>query len=87
MKIFIVIDEEASPKDAVHSLHVSEESALKSEKEFKEMIVGGKVTMIVEKQFNEIEDFVSENMWLDDYGRFLIDAEGLLSFMYGRTSR
>jgi hypothetical protein len=60
MKVFIVIDEEDSPKDAVYSIHASREGAEKSEKEFKDMCVGGRNTVIVEGLFEDSKLFAVE---------------------------
>lgn len=52
MKLFIVIDEESSPKDAIYSIHTTMDAAKKSDKELQAMAVGGRVTTIIEEQIN-----------------------------------
>ena len=74
MKVFIVIDDEASHKDAVYSIHTSKGDAEKSEKEFKEMCQGGRVTTIVEEVF-EGATLAKVEMLNDMFNNRSIDRE------------
>jgi hypothetical protein len=54
MRVFVVIDEEASAIDSVYSIHATLASAKQSEERFKDM-VNGRVTSVVEKELNMSE--------------------------------
>lgn len=53
MKIFIVIDEEAAPKNAVYSVHLRRGSAIQSQVELNQMVYGGRITTIIEETISD----------------------------------
>ena len=48
--VYIVLDCEAPPKDAIWSVNSTMEKAIESEKQLNEMRVGGAVTKIIEER-------------------------------------